>query len=883
MPEKFSLRVTQASLNQTALDWPRNMANIYSAIDEAVFQGSDILALEELTLTGYEVNDDFQRTDNTRILAALQDVAAYAKAFDPSLIISIGHPWRLQMRNFPARPGMEFERAKDPFYDRLNLPFNVQSIISGGEIHGMAAKSNLYNDGRGYEKRYFNEWSMEAANRIGGTYGTIKIPLGNTGKTIPFGMPILHVSDRIHAFNLASPICEMKWVATRYDGHPHNDSRYETDNIIPSISRYLGSRDGLVLAIPNASPPERDKMDKHVHLNTLASRYADLVIDTDGLGTSGSTFAQYGHRMVAQDGKILSYGSRMRFSRVATTTSTVQISAAPAATAAKAHASLSHSFKNKDEKLDVSLAYKTDPKHIWDAPDNENRHYEEVIRYTAFWLFDYMRKNGTRGIMEALSGGADSAFNSVMVSVMVHMGMEDMGVESFCNEMNMPYRHEVLEAGKTGGKEAAAQACLKHMLTGVYMGTNNNSDATLNAARFLIEGGVDAATGEIVKGIGGKFVNRNVQDLLDFYGTMYAVENTGDMDPLEKFNMMRDIANFLNSSSHASTKEERAQKAAALKTRYPKIEGLINAADDVVTYENIQARGREVLIMLFANKEGKMAVANPNLDEARNAYATFGGDLHSGTINLNMHMPKSYELAVMLYLYKHGVQGVMPPVRALGPILRNKPSAQLQPKGPDGEVTQSDEDSLQRTFEQMHFISTCMLSKRTHTEDGDRRLNAGEVYEACRNSDIFANIDENRLYNMVKLSYVRWGIAQHKIHATPVGPTFGMNVDHQTSLRTPNISGQSRDELSALGLDLMFQWAAKDGIGWNETEKTILRRRTWQDETFNRTFDLHLWHGKNGMDYDLRRVYDRAIQKGLDDLFKPLSSRHPVRVVTAQP
>lgn len=76
--DKLPLRITQASLNQTALDWPRNMANIYAAIDEAVLRGS-ILALEELALTGYEVNDDFQRTDNDRILAALDDVAAYAR------------------------------------------------------------------------------------------------------------------------------------------------------------------------------------------------------------------------------------------------------------------------------------------------------------------------------------------------------------------------------------------------------------------------------------------------------------------------------------------------------------------------------------------------------------------------------------------------------------------------------------------------------------------------------------------------------------------------------------------------------------------------------------------------------------------------------------
>ena len=42
---KTALKVTQASLNQTALDWPQNMANHYRAIDVAVEQGSDMVLM----------------------------------------------------------------------------------------------------------------------------------------------------------------------------------------------------------------------------------------------------------------------------------------------------------------------------------------------------------------------------------------------------------------------------------------------------------------------------------------------------------------------------------------------------------------------------------------------------------------------------------------------------------------------------------------------------------------------------------------------------------------------------------------------------------------------------------------------------------------------
>lgn len=876
--QKLRLKITQASLNQTAFDWPRNMTNIFAAVREAAAQGSDILALEELALTGYEANDEYQRTDNTRITAALSDIARYAASLAPNLIISIGHPWRLQMRDVPPDDGLSFERARDPLYDRLSLPFNVQTILAHGRVAAMTAKTNLFNDERGYEKRYFNEWSATAAERIGGTHGSIFTLLPSQNTPVPMGLPILYVGDGTKGFHLAQAICEMKWVASRYDGHPHDDSRYDNDNVIPWISRTAGGRNGLVLLIPNASPPARDKVDKHVHLNRLAGQYADAVVDTDGLGSSGSTFAQFGHRMVVQDGNVTSYGHRLSFNRAAFTTSTIEIDSVPRARAFEAHGAIDHEFANDKSGHANTLAYRDDPRHAWDAPQNPDRHYEEVVRYTALWLFDYMRKSNHKGIMEALSGGADSAFNSVIVSAMVHIGINELGAETFCDELKLKNKEAILAAETAGGAQAAIDVCMKDMLTGVYMGTDNSSDATREAARFLIEGGIDPATGEHVRGIGGKFVSRNVQDLLDFYGTLYAVENTRALDPLEKHAMMTDIAAHLNMSPHTTNAEDCAESADALRQKYPQIDDLVTAADGVV-YENIQARGREVLVLLFANKEGKMAVANPNLDEARNAYATFGGDLHSGTINLNAHLPKAYQLDIMRYLYEKGLHGVMEPVRGLALVMGNKPTAELQPKDAQGNVVQHDEDALQRNFDQMNRISEYMLYQRAHDRDGDRRLNATEIFGLCETDPLFEGVGDNMLYNMLRLSYKRWDIAQHKIHAAPVGPTYGRNVDHQTSFRMPNLHGQSKDELAALGVGLMFRWADDDGAGWSGADRAMLDRRTWQDEAFIRTFDVGVWSGSATQEYDLRRFYADIKTRGWDGVFAPLAGDDPIMVV----
>jgi hypothetical protein len=233
----------------------------------------------------------------------------------------------------------------------------------------------------------------------------------------------------------------------------------------------------------------------------------------------------------------------------------------------------------------------------------------------------------------------------------------------------------------------------------------------------------------------------------------------------------------------------------------------------------------------------------------------------------------------MRYLYNHGVQGIMPPVRALGPILNNKPSAELQPKNEAGEVVQHDEDAMQRNFDQMDRISTYILYERVHENHGSRRLNAAEIFERCQQDKIFTGVDENTLYNMIRTSYERWTIAQHKIHASPISPTFGRNVDHQTSQRTPNIHGNSQDELTILGLDIMHKWAEKEGCAWSDDEHAVLLRRAWQDEEFVRHFNLHVWSDTDDKNFDLMPLYEKIKQNGWDSIFPKLESAHPIRVI----
>jgi len=921
MSDKLSLKVTQASLNQTALDWPQNMANHYAAIDVAVTEGSDMVLMPELSLTGYEVNDDFQRTDNNRIYAALNSIAAYAHARDPNLIVSVGNPWRLQLRDAFEGAAANPDFVHNGLYDRWNRPYNVQTLITGGEILSMTAKANLYISERGYENRYFNQWSFRDVEEyaklanIDAPYGTIPVTLPN-GQDIPFGRPLIYVTDKSgHGYIHAQAICEEKWVATKYDAYPNDDSRYEQLNIIPSISRYLGIKQGVFLEIANASPPSREKQDRHMHLDELASRWADVVTDTDGLGTSGATFAQFGHQLVAQDGKTIAAGKRMGFGQIEATTSVVQIQNINPKewghVRQKTHAIIARSFIDISANPQADLVFKTQDSQKWDDPSNPDRWKEERIRNQALWMFDYMRKTGSKGIMEALSGGKDSSFNCAMVRVMVELAMHDLGVKGFCEQMpHLPYNDKILAAYKTGGQSGAVEECMSHMLTAVYMGTNNSSFETWNASKTLIDGG-EYEDGKPFSGIGGKFVERNVQDLLDFYGYIFAVsgfgaepserkleiiqsiqvtdQNLNDQEVerqaqnLYKLEIIDETAKFLNASPHDNTLEEMNAWADRLYTKYPEVEQLVSAAlpGHGIGYENIQARGREVLIMLFANIEGKMAVANPNLDEAYGAYATFGGDLHSGTLNWNGGLHKSDQEALMDYLEDHGIPSVMDRVVSLALANKNKPSAELQPKEGD-KVTQFDEDALQGTFPQKAALARLRHHTKIYAEHGERWMNAGELFDRAREDQLFSSLDDNQLFNAVVYFYQRWeGPAQHKIHATPIAPTFGENVDKQTSLRTPNLSGGSKDEIVQLGIDVLFSWAEEDGLGWDQKTKELLSMRAWQDKAFVQEFQSAIWNRDKSlpnMSFNLRGLYERIKEQGWDGAFMPLNDNHPAAI-----
>lgn len=875
-PQSFQIKIASASCNQTGGDWPRNVANICKAIDRAVADGADILALEELGLSGYERGDDFYYSDNAKTREMLQTIADYAASLDPNLVISVGHPWYFADKNLPDQP----ERRKNPLFNRINNSFNVQTLIGGGEIISMSAKRYLFNYERGYEKRHFEEWSDALANQYENAHGkgrdgTIMIDLPGMvypdgtevpARVIPFGSPVVQIGKGDKTANLTHVICEEYWVGSRFDNSADNVD-YARDNPLADKAKRF---DITVALNPNASPPVAGKIDKHIELCKLASQYCGVIVHTDGLGSSGSTFAQFGSRLMAQNGEIVSEGVRCSFADMAYTSQVVTVTP-PRDKGHAPHAVVPHAFKGG------MRAPQQDGPAPWEK--GPRRAFEEEMRNELLWLFDYMRKNKLQGVTQALSGGADSAYNAAKVRLMVELGCKELGVEGFLEAMShLGYKKEALEAYRKEGKEAAIDTIMSHMLTCVYMGTDNSSDETLRAAETLVRGGTTPA-GETYKGIGGQFQYRNVQRLVEVYAEIFAGVNPGEIDDAREAEIRREIAAILKTRKDETTPEALEQRITALKTRFEEVaHDVVTVAKDEhqLTYENVQARLRQVLIMMFSNVENKIGISNPNLDEGRNSYATWGGDLHGGMISGNAHKNKALQLEHMRLLFDHGLDGIAP-VKGFFWVLKNRPSAELQPKAKDGKVTQFDEDQLGRSFEQMDVISSLMLYDRPLAQHS-RKNSPIEVFEKCKAHPAFAGDSIETLHDRIRLSYDKWAHAQFKIHGSPIAATYGRNVDHQSSLRTPNTASFHKPELAQMALHALHRMAARDGTTFEKLTGghrfDDLSRRALLDAEFAARLNAGMWTpaATDGRKMKIGTLYDRIRAEGFGAFAAPTAT-----------
>ena len=358
-----SLRIALAQVNATVGDLDGNAELIVEWTRRADARGARVVVFPEMMLTGYPVEDLALRASFVEAsIATLHAVAARLGAEGlGGVAVVTGYLDR--RTDLAPRTGLP-----------AGAPLDAAALLYGGRVVITSAKHHLPNYGVFDEFRYF-------------------VP----GDTLPvFRLP---TGDGEHV-DIATAICEDLW----QDGGP------------VAVCARAGAS---LLLVPNASPYERGKDDVRLDLVVRRARearaalaYANLIGGQDELVFDGDSI------LVAGDGTLLARGPQFEEALVV---ADLDLPAAPPGLLPgdqPVDAEDGTTITIQRVALPVSKdAPFLDPAEITDGtfwprlPDPA-----EVYAALVTGVRDYVRKNGFRSAILALSGGIDSALTATIAA-----------------------------------------------------------------------------------------------------------------------------------------------------------------------------------------------------------------------------------------------------------------------------------------------------------------------------------------------------------------------------------------------------------------------------------------------------------------------------------
>jgi NAD+ synthase (glutamine-hydrolysing) len=353
------LRIAMAQVNATVGDLDGNAELIVEWTRRAARSGARVVVFPEMMLTGYPVEDLALRASFVMAsIRTLQEVAARLAAEGLGEIAVVAG-YLDRRADLAPRTGLP-----------AGAPLDAAALMYGGRVVVTSAKHHLPNYGVFDEFRYF-------------------VP----GNTLPvFRLP----TEDGESVDVAIAICEDLW----QDGGP------------VAVCARAGA--GL-LVVPNASPYERGKDDVRLELCVRRAReagaalaYANMIGGQDELVFDGDSI------LVSADGTLLARGPQFEEALVV---ADLELPAAPPGPVPA------------DEPVDAEDGTAITIKRVV-LPPGEREEPAEAGQ--AFWprlsdvaevyaalvtgVRDYVRKNGFRSAILALSGGIDSALTATIAA-----------------------------------------------------------------------------------------------------------------------------------------------------------------------------------------------------------------------------------------------------------------------------------------------------------------------------------------------------------------------------------------------------------------------------------------------------------------------------------
>jgi NAD+ synthase (glutamine-hydrolysing) len=358
-----TLRIALAQVNATVGDLDGNAELIVEWTRRADARGARVVVFPEMMLTGYPVEDLALRASFVEAsIATLHAVAARLGAEGlGGVAVVTGYLDR--RTDLAPRTGLP-----------AGAPLDAAALLYGGRVVITSAKHHLPNYGVFDEFRYF-------------------VP----GDTLPvFRLP---TEDGEHV-DIATAICEDLW----QDGGP------------VAVCARAGAS---LLVVPNASPYERGKDDVRLDLVVRRARearavlaYANLIGGQDELVFDGDSI------LVAADGTLLARGPQFEEALVVADLDLPAAAPGPLPGDQPVDAEDGTTITIQRVALPASKdAPFLDPAEIpdgtfWPRLSDPAEVYAALVTGTG----DYVRKNGFRSAILALSGGIDSALTATIAA-----------------------------------------------------------------------------------------------------------------------------------------------------------------------------------------------------------------------------------------------------------------------------------------------------------------------------------------------------------------------------------------------------------------------------------------------------------------------------------
>ena len=134
------IRVAATTANLTPLDWKGNSKIILEVIESAKKQGTQLVCLPELTLSGYGCEDTFLSPYTSRLaLESLKGIIPHTK----DIAVTIGLPF---------------------FFE--GLVYNAVAMLQNEKVLGLILKKQLPREGVHYEPRWFKAWEYGRSETI---------------------------------------------------------------------------------------------------------------------------------------------------------------------------------------------------------------------------------------------------------------------------------------------------------------------------------------------------------------------------------------------------------------------------------------------------------------------------------------------------------------------------------------------------------------------------------------------------------------------------------------------------------------------------------------------------------------------------------------------